>query len=510
MKKMNLYKIALILLLSVGLNFSCTNLEEKVFNEISGDKVFQSEADILPFIAPGYSQLRQTFYEWASWWMMSEYCSDEIVVPVRGGWAWYDDGVFIALHKHTWTKELGESEMYGLGNDAITNLNRIVDVLEKSEMSIPEQLIAEMKTVRALTYYHLTDNFGNIPYITGFSELSKDTLPNQHTRPEVINLVLNEINSNIGSLSSSAPTGEYWGRMTQWGAYAILADIYLNHEVYTGTPKWEECINACDKIIQSGNFKLDDDFKSPFKASNENDAEHIFTIPFDENFAGWLGIHQLSLSNASKATYDAQCSFWGGCMAIPSFFSSYENGDIRRDATWISGPQFDSSGKPIMVDGDTLRYTNSCGTVENSGYYDGARVGKFEYYSKIKSQMKNDMPFYRYADVLMMKAEALYRRGAAGDKAKAVELINQVRARAFEPDQPITESQLTPERILAERGWEFAAEGCRRQDQIRFGTFTTKAWDPSHEPSNDYCVIFPLPQSALSANPKLKQNPGYN
>jgi hypothetical protein len=128
----------------------------------------------------------------------------------------------------------------------------------------------------------------------------------------------------------------------------------------------------------------------------------------------------------------------------------------------------------------------------------------------MKYMMKNDVPFYRYADVLMMKAEALLRRGNAGDKAKAVELVNQVRERAFEPDQPITEGDLTLDRMLAERGWEFAGEGCRRQDQIRFGTFTTKAWDPDHEPSDPYHIIFPLPQSALDANPKLIQNPGYN
>jgi len=185
MKRKQLYKTGVLFLLLAGITYSC-NLEENIYNQIAEDKVFQSEADILPFIAPGYSQLRRTFYEWHGWWMMTQYCTDEMVQPVRGGWAWYDDGVFIAMHKHTWTKELGVNYYYTLANDAITNLNRIIDVLEKSEVDVPEKLIAEMKTIRALNYYYLTDNFGNIPFITGFSELAKDTMPNQFSRPFVI------------------------------------------------------------------------------------------------------------------------------------------------------------------------------------------------------------------------------------------------------------------------------------------------------------------------------------
>jgi hypothetical protein len=509
MKRKQLYKTGILFLLLAGITYSC-NLEENIYNQIAEDKVFQSEADILPFIAPGYSQLRRTFYEWHGWWMMTQYCTDEMVQPVRGGWAWYDDGVFIAMHKHTWTKELGVNYYYTLANDAITNLNRIIDVLEKSEVDVPEKLIAEMKTIRALNYYYLTDNFGNIPFITGFSELAKDTMPNQFSRPYVIQKAIDEIKANAALLSDEAPRGEYWGRMTKWGAYTILADIYLNHEIYTGTPMWDECITLCDSVIESGYFKLDDDFSTPFKALNENDEEHVFTIPFDEDFAGWLGFHQLSLSNASKETYDAQCSLWGGCQAVPSFFDSYAADDIRRDKTWITGVQYSASGQPIIADGDTLNYVNYCEGIENTGYFDGARFGKFEFYQDMKYMMKNDVPFYRYADVLLMKAEALLRRGNAGDKAMAVELVNKVRERAFEPDQPITESDLTLDRMLTERGWEFAGEGCRRQDQIRFGTFTTKSWDPDHEPSDEYHNIFPLPQSALDANPKLVQNPGYN
>ena len=107
----------------------------------------------------------------------------------------------------------------------------------------------------------------------------------------------------------------------------------------------------------------------------------------------------------------------------------------------------------------------------------------------------------------MMKAECLLRKG---DKTCAVALINQVRERAFDPDKPITESDLDLDRMLAERGWEFAGEGCRRQDQIRFGKLTTSTWDPNHDsPSGEHCRIFPIPQTALDANHNLVQNLGY-
>lgn len=223
-------------------------------------------------------------------------------------------------------------------------------------------------------------------------------------------------------------------------------------------------------------------------------------------FAGTMYIWQLTMHYSSKFTYGAEYGCWNGYCAVPSFFDSYDPDDLRRDKTWISGPQYTKSGELIIMDGgNVLDFTNDVTSIYNTGENNGVRFGKYEYYEGLR-YMSNDVPFYRYAKILLMKAESLLRKGNAPD---AAEIVNEVRQRAFEPDQPVAAVDLTLDRMLAEWGWETGGEGTRRQDQIRFGTFTTQSWDPDHTPNGAHRIVFALPQWALDANSNLTQNAGY-
>jgi hypothetical protein len=228
----------------------------------------------------------------------------------------------------------------------------------------------------------------------------------------------------------------------------------------------------------------------------------------------------------------------GGICAIPQFINSYDPADNRLKTNWIQGQQYAASGTPLVgvfgtTTGKPLIFTNTLPGVESSLETDGFRVGKFEIKPGVRVDLSNDFPLFRYADVLMMKAEALLRTGQA---AQAATLVTQVRQRSFlaNPTKAtVTAADLTqgsnypygPARnnvvsplqggadiqygqFLDELGWEFAAEGHRRQDMIRFGVYTTKSW-LSHIPNGDYRTLMPIPQNVLNTNGNLKQNPGY-
>jgi hypothetical protein len=219
--------------------------------------------------------------------------------------------------------------------------------------------------------------------------------------------------------------------------------------------------------------------------------------------------------------------------AIPQFIDSFNTEDARLTDSYISGPQYTASGEPLQrSDGKgQLNYHNSVASIDESYQDDGLRWGKFEYAHGITNRLSNDFPVLRYADVLMMKAEALLRSGKSG----AGELVTEVRKRAFKSNPAlavVTDEELMGGsqydygrrdsyetsteggadirmgRFLDELGWEFCQEGRRRQDMIRFGCFTTKSWF-SHDKSNDTKNLYPIPNKILLTNSNLKQNNGY-
>jgi hypothetical protein len=556
---MNIIKYALAATLGLALVISaCTNLDEEVYDKMIAEEFTPTESDVFAMIGPAYTGLRGLIFGWCGYFDCQEECSDVIATPRRPN-GWDDGGIYKAMHMHIWN-----SEQYHTGAlwnrcfSPITLINRSLYQIETGALPIGDNkasIVAELKTLRAFYYYILCENFGNVPITTKY-DVPEGFLPDQNTRKEVYDFIISEVNSNINLLSDDVSVSTY-GRFNKWAAHMLLAKVYLNAGIYTsvvnddltitpGTPEWDKCIEQCDSIIGSGNFVLEGRFKDVFKTYNEGSKEIIFSIPFDNLVGdeyGWWHLPWKTLHPANQATYDMELPPWGGNCAIPQFIDTYNPSDKRLKDTWIMGVQFSSSGDTLYCSMENeysnkpLEYTNFLYAISSklTKEWEGYRIGKYEILpgSTIGYAAKNDFPFFRYGDVLMMKAECLMRNGQL-DEAAA--LVTQVRMRNFtDPaDATVTGSQLlegsvynygfvkkgeltVPEgggadiqygRFLDELGWEFAAEARRRSDLIRFGVFTTKSW-MSHEPNGDFRIIFPIPQGQLDTNSKLKQNHGY-
>ena len=519
--------------------FSCTKLDETVYSQLTTEQFNPTESDVASVIGPVYSNLRNVVSGWAGLYDVIEESSDAIVTPVRPN-GWDDGGMYRRMHKHTWTpEEYHTGSLWSRIYTGVTHANRALYMIESGKLPIAankENYIAEIKVARAFYYYLLLDNFGNVPIVTQF-DVPKGFLPTQSNRQLVYDFVLKEVNDNISLLSENVDATTY-GRFNKWAAYTLLAKVYLNAGVYTGATKWAECIDACNKVLASNKYQLQPDYRDLFKTNNEGSSEFIFAVPYDEIYAGWLHWHMKSLHPVNQSTYNLQEAPWGGSCAIPQFINTYSPNDKRLAQTWIMGQQFGSGGDTLYCNlgadkmGQPLNYINFVQSADYSSEDEGYRMGKYEIKMGAKGQLSNDVPIFRLADVMMMKAECLLR---TGDASGAAIIVSEVRARSF--DNPvnatvtgaklegnsvykygfvqngiITEQDNTGSiqygGFLDELGWEFAAELHRRSDMIRFGVYTKKTW-LSHRPNGDYRRLFPIPQSQLNNNTNLVQNPGY-
>jgi hypothetical protein len=522
--------------------FGCTKVDNKLYSNIDADSFVPTSSDVNNLIGPCYASLRDLEMGWDALYDLEEICADELVIPARPN-GWVDGGVYKTMHQHTFNSlqpHCGTvwSDCYA----GINNCNRVIYQITSGKIPITEgkdSIIAELRAVRTIYYYVLCDNFGNVPIVTTY-DVNGGALPTQNTRKEVYNFVISELEATIPQLSSNVDKTTY-GKMSKWAAYTLLAKMYLNAEVYSGTAQWDSCRMACDQVIGSGKYILEANQKDVFKTDNENSPEIVFSIPFDEKYAAGFNLELKTLQPISQHSFNLQSSPWGGICAIPQFINTFDPDDLRLKSNWIQGPQYDAnSGQqlgceypPLSTTGHKLEFINSLPGIDSSQEIDGFRLGKYEFRQGALYDLSNDCPFFRYADVLMMKAEALLRTNHADDAAT---IVTQVRQRSF-PTNPtsavVTGTDLqqgssykygvavndviaTPEggsdilygRFLDELGWEFAMEGRRRSDMIRFGAFTKKSW-LSHKPNGDYRALFPIPQPELDKNNNLHQNIGY-
>ncbi|MCF2516056.1 RagB/SusD family nutrient uptake outer membrane protein [Dyadobacter sp. CY351] len=532
-------KIAVVALL---LGSSCTDLKDESFDRIIANQFTPASGDVASLVGAAYTNWRDVMQQWNGLFRTQEISGDQLVIPSRPN-GWVDGGVYRRIHDHKWTAD----DEIAINNwnrsyAGIANCNRLIFQIESG--SIPftegkEAVIAELKVLRASYYYVLCDLFGNVPIITQF-DVPAGFIPKQSTRKEVFDFIVKDIQDNLPLLSEKNDPTTY-GRFNKWGAHTLLAKMYLNAEVYTGAPAWEKCIEQCNLVINSkAGYALEATQKEVFKTNNESSKEIIFAIPFDIKYVtDWNGfsIHMETLQPANQATYNLLNTPWGGICAIPQFIDSFDKDDERLVSNWIQGPQYSAGGTPLTSTlgayaGKPLSYINQLPGVDQSEEVHGFRLGKFEIEKGTTVNLSNDWPLLRYADVLLMKAESLLRSGKA---AEAATIVTTVRARNFKANPAkavVTAADLqkgstyayglknhnttTNEggadikfgRFLDELGWEFAQEGRRRQDLIRFGVFTTKSW-LSHVPNGAYRTLLPIPRPELNKNANLKQNNGY-
>lgn len=505
----------LLLIISFSFSMSCSKLDEEVYSSIAADNFFRNEQEVMLNVGRIYTQLRSSMNRWGAG-SMSLVTSGECIIPFRETNLWWDNGTWIDLYRHNFTSNnpaISGAWEYCFGG--ISTANQVLYQLEESpvEFDKKQNILAEIKVVRAFYYLSALDWFGNIPIITDFKNTE---VPEQKTRKEVFDFIVQELNGNI-SLLDAAPSSENYGRATQAMANTMLAKLYLNAEEWTGISKWDEAIAAADKVIEPGQYMLEPEYFANFSVNNESSRENIFVIPYDKvNTEGWdegLIFHCWSLHFLSSATFDFVAFTWDGYAATEDLYNSYHQADSRINS-WVQGPQFSSGGEPLMLAaGRQLNYrphVNSLYDLANVALLDdGVRFKKYEYEKGLLDgqSMSNDLAVYRYADVLMIKAEALMRKNG-GATTEAVELVNQVRFRAFGDDgHNYTIGSLTLEELFNELSREFAWENHRRQDVIRFGKWTEAWFEKAAE--DGHTKLFPIPAQILDVNRKLKQNDGY-
>ena len=495
MKKI-LYSILFFAIIAAS---GCTKLDEELYDKIPGDLYPENEAQVANLSVDAYKRLQNLADDGGWWFLAQEISSDEFCAPTRGS-DWFDGGKWLDMHTHSWTNESeGVNRMWSTFYEGITSCNQIVDMLKSLEQT--DEIIAkigEVEVMRSLYYYLLLDNYGDAPYLTT-AILPSDFLPVKNKRADIYDSIVQSLESNLKYLKPI--DNKYMA--TRYMGFALLAKLYLNAEVYTGTPQWEKAGKYCDSLI-AGPYTLENDVLAPFKTNNERSSEIIFSIPYDEdNFEGFR-IHMRSLHYQSNLTFDMPVGPWNGLAVVPTFWNTYDNDDIRKSAYFLYGPQLTIDGKPIIesITGLPLNIDPILPALKmDVGAYTpkeirttGARAVKYEVAIGAKENLSNDFPLFRISDVYLMKAEIEIRQGANGDQ-----WINPIRLRAGVA--PFAGATLTE--LLAERGRELWLEGHRRQDQIRFNKWDQGWWEKPARTAERR--TFPIPKWAVDANPNLGQ-----
>lgn len=453
-------------------------------------------------------------------WNLQELPTDEAIC------AWGDTGI-ADLNTQTWSpsnpfltalyQRLGLSITYA--NEFIRLTNGNPDLVQYN---------AEARFLRSLAYYWFIDLFGNPPFTTENDGVGK-FYPEQIQRADLFIYIESELKSIIPLLGD--PKFSY-PQADKAAAQMLLARLYLNAEVYTGTPQWENCKTYCDMVINSGNYSLATDYRQNFSADNDgyHNPEMIFAWDQDGvNTQGYVGTTFI-IESSSDATYIRAEDYhgltsntnWNGNRARIDFMNilvdtlaTYGGAAIPASDVHFS----QSKDKRVFL---KMKKSMDIPSASSSGDY-GIGVYKFTAKNADGSQAANynaafastDFPIFRLADAYLMRAESSFRLGNTGP---AVADINIIRERAFgNSDGNISAGDLTAQFILDERAREFYYEAQRRTDLVRFGQFTdgTYKWQWkggtfNGSATSNHLNLFPIPGDEVSANQNILQNLGYN
>jgi starch-binding outer membrane protein, SusD/RagB family len=361
---------------------------------------------------------------------------------------------------------------------------------------------AEARFLRALSYWHGIDLFGNIPLVTEADPLGT-VPPKQAARDSLYRYVVSELNAIKDSLpAKSAAT---YGRATPAAAHMLLAKLYLNASVYTGTANYAGALTEAQAVLSAG-YTLDPSFVHNFQADNNTSPELVFVAPQDgNNTQTWGGmtflIHAGCGGAMSAGNYGIDYC-WGGYRLKQQTYNLFAAGDGRAAFFFKNGQQVNVDTIGQFSNGIAApKFTNKTSTGAN-----GSQTGMVD----------TDFPIFRLADAQLIYVEASLR-GGGGTPTQALAYFNGLRERAFgNTNADITTPQLTLDTVLAERGRELMFEAQRRTDLVRFGLFSNGtylwAWKGGTMAGTALGTgrdLYPLPANELIANPNLKQNPGY-
>ena len=511
MKRKKFLVIACTAILVGSIMPSCTKLDKKIYSVEPVGNFYQTPDQLKAGVAPAYIAL-QAIPD-GNVMNMNEITSDEIIVPTRGN-DWYDGGQWQGLWLHKFKPDVFVDGGWSDLNNGIGKVNFTLNILNglASKPSNYDAVVAELKVLRAYFIYQLMDMFGNVPVVIDYNtDPSKVT---QLDRAAVYAFLDTELTANVPLLTNTVDATTY-GKLTQYAGYMLEAKLYLNAQVYTGTPQWAKAITALNMVINSGKYAIQPNYFDNFSITNETSSENIFVVPFDKVNIGGMNWEMQTLHYQNQDTYKLTGSPWNGFCSTADVYNKYDVADARK-AQFLVGQQYDADGVTPLKDKQTglpLVFDPNVTTLSSATdafRLAGARNVKYHPQAGTAGGQSNDGVIFRLADAYLMRAEASLH---TGDVATAVADVNRVRARAGVAAW--TSADLTYASLLDERSRELTWEGWRRQDLIRnevaTGThYFTGARTPAKTDDGDqHTFIFPIPAPELISNTNLHQNPGY-
>ncbi len=488
---------------SLGL-FSCSDLDEELKDAISQD-ISDSNVDTGPLLAGAYNSLRLPFQDQSRFWAAQQHTSDETLGPTRGP-DWDDNGIWRVLHQHTWDADHAflNSTFQELLQSAFSAGNILT-------FNPDPQTAAEARFIRAFTMFCVADGWGQVPFREPGSSLDDD--PQVFSATQTADFVIDELNAIIADLPDG-PTN----RANKDAARVLLMKTHLNKGVWANreAPSFDQA-DMNEVIAQSeamgGTYSLATNFFDNFAPNNDAiSTENIWT---GENVGGSSSGNVRSRWYCTMH-YAQNPSGWNGFTTLSDFYDKFEADDARIGtdypgvtdvggvrAGFLVGQQFDGDGNALEDRlGNPLAFTPEVAPTESGGNLEvtGIRVVKYPIDYNGGDNADNDYVFFRYADVLLMRAEAMLR---SGRDAEALSIVNEIRTAR----NASTLSSLSLDELLDERGRELYWEGWRRQDLIRFGKFL-EPWQ-GKSASGSERLLFAIPAAQVAVNPNLEQNPGY-
>ncbi len=507
----------------------CTDLDEQTFGVVTPDNFFQSDEEVLAAVAPVYAQLRNMMWNYHN---LSQHSSDETLVPVRGT-DWDDAGRWRSMHKHTWDKFL--VDLNDGWQDAFTGVaraNTVIDAINNAtgDVSDKDQLLAELRFLRAFYYFQLLDFFGNVPIVED-AEVDPDNPPTTNSRAEVYAYVVSELEAVKSDLPSAWDAANF-SRATRGAANALLSRIYLNAQILSGTTTasgitkgaaaWQSAIDASNAVINSGEYSLTDDYLDNFRVDNHTSPEVIFVTPhLAKGGRGLTFIMRTLHYNQIPETP------WNGFIVLGDVYRSFDPDDRRSDV-FLAGQMYaepnqgcignecfssgdmllDRQDQPLFFTPDLFTPGGAPVTGEPIGVSEssGIRIVKWEIDpARSGGDNGNDYAWFRLAEMYLNRAEANLW---LGNSAAALADLNVLRDRAFGDDPSKRLTSVDVPTLLAERQYELLWEAVRRMDMIRHDLFTQTTWEYKSV-MDPHRAVFPIPQAQIDANPNLVQNPGY-
>ncbi|TDW99962.1 RagB/SusD family nutrient uptake outer membrane protein [Dinghuibacter silviterrae] len=521
--------IAVMSALGVGTLVSCNkDLNRQPYNTTTASEVFSTPAGAKEALAKVYGAYALTGSSGSAssdlggidagtsdfvrlLWDADELSTDEAVC------AWNDPGV-PDFHNMSWNSSnvillgLYARSIYQItvANAFIQQASAVKGKFTGSDATDLANYVAEARFLRAFQYSELMDLFANPPFVTDQDPIGS-YIPKQISRSDLFAYVESEL-KNLDSTNAMVAAGHNeYGRADQGCVWALLARVYLNAAVYTGTARYTDAITYSSKVINSGVYKLMTKYANLFESDNNlNNTEQLLSISYDgintQNYGGTTFIINAAIGGSMvPANYGVPGGGWGGNRVtsnIPNLFPDLTGTADKRSMFYTSGQTEAIAAIGTFTNGLAVtKFTNLTST--------GATPAGASVYAS------TSFPLFRLAEQYLIYAEAVLRGGTGGTAAQALADVNTVRERAYGGVSGDLTS-LTLQNILDERGRELYWECFRRTDLIRYGLFTTgsylwpwKGGVSSGTGVDAHYNIFPIPATDLNANGNLTQNPGY-